>query len=91
MTAASIEQYIETFNPGMEVVRVTASDGNTYVSRKFHVVTGGGVLLDEDTDSLSPNITNSDGTTIDGTSKTVKINLASGSNVSCTLILFGAM
>jgi hypothetical protein len=89
MTAATVQAYIHTAVPSMEVVRLEASDAETYVSRKFHVVTAGILGVNEDTDSLSPNVVNSDGTTLDGTSKTVKLNLASGSDVVCTLILFG--
>ncbi len=88
MVAASIEQYIETSLPSIESVRLTVSDSNTYVSRKFAKVTGALVTVNEDSD-LDINVTNSDGTTIDGTKQGVRFQVSAGSNLTCTLILFG--
>lgn len=88
MTAATVEKYIDVAIPDIEVVRLTVTDANTYVSRKFHVVTGAILTLNEDTDA-DENVVNSDGTTIDGTSKGVKINIAGGTTLTCTLLLFG--
>lgn len=88
MTAATVELYVENAIPSMEVVRLTASDGNTYSSRKFKVVTAAIICLNEDTDAYA-NVTNSAGTTIDGTTRNLKLNIAGASNQTCTLIMFG--
>ena len=88
MTDATVDQYIETRIPSIEAVRLTVTDSNTYMSRKFHVVTGAILTLNEDTDA-DCNVTNSDNTVIDGTKKTVRINIAGGTTQTCTLLLFG--
>jgi len=88
MAAVTDEQLIEAHLPSIEVVRVTASDGNTYVSKKFAKVTGAILCLNEDADAYV-NVVNSDGTTIDGTTSTVKLNIAGGTSQTCTLLLFG--
>ncbi len=88
MTDATIEKYIDLFIPGLEAVRLTVSDANTYTSRKFAKVTGAVVTVNEDSD-LDINVTNSDGTTIDGTLKGVRFQVSTGSALTCTLLLFG--
>ena len=38
MAAATVTRYIETGDPNVEVVVLTATDGETFVSRKFGVI-----------------------------------------------------
>ena len=88
MVAATIERYIDVAIPSMEVVRLTVSDAQTYASRKFAKVTGAQITVNEDTD-LDINVTNSDGTTIDGTDRSVRFQLSTGSALTATLTLYG--
>ena len=53
MTEATITVRLDTNNPTEEVVVLTATDTNTYRSRKFSIVTGVLATLMEDTESLS--------------------------------------
>lgn len=53
MTAATVTTRLDTNNPSEEVVVVTASDTNTYVSKKFGAVRGVQATLMEDTTTLS--------------------------------------
>ena len=53
MTAATITLRLEGNNPSEEVVVLTASDGNTYVSKKFGKVTAVQATIMEDTTTLS--------------------------------------
>lgn len=89
MAAATIQRYIRTGIPSMEVVRLEATDAETYKSRKFKYVTAAFVCWNEDNEDKDVNVVNSAGTEIDGTSQTVKLNLESGSDDTVTLILFG--
>lgn len=89
MAAAEILRYIRTGTPSMEVVRLEADDTETYKSRKFKYVTAAFVCWNEDNEDKDVNVTNSDGTEIDGTAQTVKLNLESGSSDTVTLLLFG--
>ena len=53
MTAATITDRIEVNDPGKEVVLLTATDGETYVSRKFATVTAVQACFNEDTELIS--------------------------------------
>jgi len=87
MAAASIE-WVKTSIPGMEIARLEATDAETYTSVKFQAVEAATVSLNQDTDA-DVNVVNSDGTEIDGTTATVKLNLAGITDKSVTLTLYG--
>ena len=53
MTAATITDKIESNDPTREDVLLTASDGNTYTSKKFGTVRAAHATLNEDTASLT--------------------------------------
>ena len=53
MADATVTSRLETNDPTVEVVILTASDTNTYTSRKFGTVTGVQATLMEDTTTLS--------------------------------------
>ena len=89
MAAVTVEEYIQTFVNSLEKVRVTvANTGDTYVSRKFAKVRTADFTIDEDQDAYV-NTSLSGGAAIDGTSKTVQINLSAGTNVTGVLTLTG--
>lgn len=83
MTAATITSRLEVNDPCKEVVILTASDTETYVSRKFGTVVAVQATLMEDTTSLS--IPLSCG--ISG--GTVTINCTGLSDVKVCLTLYG--
>lgn len=53
MTAATVTERLETNDPTVEVVIVTASDNETYVSKKFGSVSAVSATLMEDAGLLS--------------------------------------
>lgn len=53
MTAATITERNDVNDPNKEVVVLTFSDGETYVSRKFATLTGVQASIMEDTGSLT--------------------------------------
>jgi len=53
MAAATVTTRLDVNNPVEEVVVLTASDTNTYVSKKFGKVTAAQATLMEDTATLS--------------------------------------
>jgi hypothetical protein len=53
MTAATITKQLEVNDPTVEVVILTASDTETYVSKKFGTVLGVQATIMEDAGSLS--------------------------------------
>jgi hypothetical protein len=53
MTAVTITERLEVNDPTCEVVVLTASDGNTYTSKKFSSVKAAQATLNEDTGALS--------------------------------------
>jgi len=53
MTAATITELIEVNDPTKEVVILTATDTETYVSKKFSVVKGVQATIMEDASTLS--------------------------------------
>lgn len=89
MAAADIELFVEGLPTSIEVVRLEATDGETYKSRKFRYVTAAQITLNDDTDSASENVENEDGSEIDGTSQTVKLNLNGITDKTVTLTLYG--
>ena len=81
MTAATITEYVNVPLSMIEVVRLTASDAETFVSRKFSTIAGAVINQNWDEDSIDLNVTFSGATaTINGASVTDKL---------MTLILFG--
>lgn len=52
MAAADVTLRLETNDPTKEVVILTATDGETYVSRKFASVLGGQATIYEDAGTL---------------------------------------
>lgn len=89
MASATIEAFVALASPSMEVVRLEASDGETYKSRKFKYVQAAVVGWNEDNEDKDVNVTNEDGTEIDGSTNVVKLNLEDGSDDTVTLWLFG--
>ena len=80
MTAATVTNRLEINDPTKEVVVLTASDGETYVSKKFGSITGAQVSANSDVDAHL-NVTWSGGT--------ATINWASQTDKVCTLTLYG--
>ena len=82
MAAATIiDQVNEWFHmPGMEVVTLTVSDGETYTSKKFATIKGATGTANEDEDA-ELNVTFS--------GQVATINWASVTDKKATIILFG--
>lgn len=80
MTAATVTTELEINDPTKEVVVLTATDGETYVSKKFGTITGAQVSGNSDVDAHL-NVTFSGGT--------ATINWASQTDKVCTLTLYG--
>jgi len=82
MAAATILKRIYNFfhAPGAEAVSLTATDGETYTSKKFSTLLGAIVCSNYDTDSHI-------NVTISGAVAT--INWAGQTDKNCTLLLFG--
>jgi len=83
MTAATITTRLEINDPCKEVVILTASDAETYVSRKFGTVVAAQATLMEDTTTLSIPIS------LGISSGTVTVNCAGLSNKKVCLTLYG--
>jgi len=82
MVAATITEkvYEWVHDPSIEVVQLTASDGETYTSRKFKTLLGAVLSLNEDSDA-NTNVTLS--------GQVATLNLAGITDKLVTLILFG--
>lgn len=80
MTAATITRNLEINDPTCEVVVLTVSDGETYVSKKFSEIYGAQATGNEDVDAHI-NVTFS--------GATATINYASASDKLVTLTLYG--
>ena len=83
MTAADVTERLETNDPTVEVVIVTATDAETYVSKKFGKVTGVQATIMEDAGALT--IPLSCGVS----GATVTINCTGLSDLKCCLTLYG--
>lgn len=81
MTAATVTNLLDIHLPDIEVVQLTVTDGETYVSRKFNVVNHAIATANEDDDGEVNVVT-------DGTS-TVTVNAAGMTDVKVTVVLFG--
>ena len=82
MVAATILQDLREFCnlPGIEAVNLEVSDTETYVSRKFSVILGAVISVNENTQA-NINVTFS--------GKTATINWAGAADQTMTLVLFG--
>ena len=80
MTEATVTTKLEVNDPTCEVVVLTASDGETYISKKFGTITGAQITANSDVDA-DINVTFSGGT--------ATINWASQTDKVCTLTLYG--
>ena len=80
MTAATVTERLEVNDPTVEVVRLTATDGYTYISRKFSTITSADITGNSDVDAHL-NVTFS--------GSTATINWASQTDKVCTLALTG--
>lgn len=84
MTAATVTTRLDVNNPVEEVVVLTASDGNTYASKKFGKVTAAQASLMEDTTTLSIPLSLAISTT------TVTIHCTGLSSQKVCLTLYGS-
>lgn len=82
MTACTELENLEIQIPFMEVVRLTASDGYTYESKKFGTITGALVCGNYDADA---------DINVSFSGSTATLNWASQSSKTCTLVLFGSI
>jgi len=80
MAAATITRYLEVNDPTCEVVVLTASDGETYVSKKFATILAAVATANSD-DDAELNVTYTGGT--------ATINFASVTDKLVTLVLWG--
>lgn len=80
MTEATVTARLEILTPGIEVVQLTASDGETYIAKKLGVIKGALISGNADNDAHI-------NATWSGT--TVTINYASQTDQLVTLVLFG--
>lgn len=80
MTAATVALRVENSDPTSEVVVLTVSDGETYVSRKFASIQAAIACANTDNDA-EINITFSGGT--------ATINWASVTDGTATIVLWG--
>lgn len=83
MVAATILQDINQLMLSLkeEVVRLEVSDGETYVSRKFSLISGASISLNSDNDLAGMNVTFS--------GKTATINHTGAADRVMTLTLYG--
>lgn len=83
MTAATVTERLEGNDPTTEVVIVTASDTETYVSKKFGTVKAVQATIMEDATTLSIPLS------CDISGATVTINCTGLSDLKCCLTLYG--
>jgi len=80
MAAATVTNRLEVNDPTVEVVQLTVSDGETYVSKKFGTITGAIATGNSDVDA-DLNVTFSGGT--------ATVNWAGQTDKLLTLVLYG--
>lgn len=83
MAAATVTERLEVNDPTTEVVLLTATDTNTYVSRKFGTVKGVHATLMEDAGALTIPLS------CDISGATVTINCTGLSSLQVLLTLYG--
>jgi len=81
MAAATVNYRLVNADPNYEVVQLDVSDGETYTSQKFSVINHAVVSKNDDSDAAINVVTAGTGT--------VTINVAGGSDVACTLVVYG--
>jgi len=79
---ATVVKVVDIHNPNMEVVRLTASDGETYTSRKFGQIEGAVAMSNDDSDAAL---------NIEFSSGVATINWASITDGNLTLVLYGTI
>lgn len=84
MTAATVTEYVQTGLPSIEVVRLTATNDETYVSRKFETILGAIATANVDDGTLDL-----EDIQVSFSSGTATIHCASASDSLMTLVLFG--
>lgn len=85
MTAATITSLLEVNDPTVEVVILTASDTETYTSKKFGTVLGVQATIMEDAGALSLPLS------CDVSGGTVTINCTGLTDLKTCLTLYGRM
>jgi len=80
MTLATVIERMEVFTPGIEVVTLEVSDGETYVAKKLSIIVGATISGNENVDAHI-NVTWS--------ADTATINYAGASDKDLTLVLYG--
>ena len=85
MTAATITSLLEVNDPTVEVVILTASDTETYISKKFGTVLGVQATIMEDAGALSLPLS------CDVSGGTVTINCTGLTDLKVCLTLYGRM
>jgi len=88
MAAATIEQTITTGCPVLEVVRLEASDQETFQSERFRLIKGALVCMNEDSD-VAVNVEDDDSSAIDGSQDGVIVNVNGKTDVTVSLLLVG--
>lgn len=88
MAAATITNYIQISDPNVEVVQLTATDAETYTSRKFSKVAGVVATANVDVDAHI-NAVPTDGTS--GAAATITINWAGQTDKLMTLVIYGKL
>jgi hypothetical protein len=85
MTAATVTKRLEVNDPTQEVVILTASDANTYTSKKFGSVEGVQATIMEDAGALSIPLS------VDVSGATVTLNATGLSSLKVCLTLYGRL
>lgn len=88
MALATITNDLGIPNPNMEVVQLTASDGETYTSKKFSIVAGVIATANAD-DDAALNAVAVNGSS--GAPAVITINWASVTDKLVTLVIFGKL
>ena len=80
MTAATVTKRLDIHSPGIEVVQLTLTDGETYSSQKFGTILAAVASGNEDNDAHI-NVTFS--------GRTATVNYAAQTDEKVTLVLYG--
>ena len=88
MAAATVSKYVELHDPNVEVVRLVASDGETYTSRKFGVIEGAVVGLNVPSAGFTDE---SASVTFSGGVATIELVGTDTTDLAITLVLYGTL
>lgn len=80
MADATITENVEIHVPGMEVVNLVVSDGETYTSKKFGLIKGAVVCSNDDSDAEI---------NVEFSGAVATINWAGITDGNATLVLYG--